>query len=220
MPTFLILQTTYDTIQIGLFSGTQLLGFVIEDKHHVSAQLLTSLDALLKAHGHTVASIDSIAATCGPAPFTSLRTVLTCVNALAYVRHIPLIALDGIQLLLTEYHNQQYPYTVALFNAFNKELYYGLYSPDGHLHTGYAPYQDIIQLIDRTFSSAGTIRCIGNGVALYADELKQQLGSRVYIPDTIPTINTLQFLGDFVACTDRTQQVVEQLFPMFLKKIV
>jgi tRNA threonylcarbamoyl adenosine modification protein YeaZ len=219
MSRFLVLYTTYDVILIGLFSGSELIDHKREEKHHASSRLLVAIDELLHTHGLTLTSLACIGAVCGPAPFTSLRTVLTTLNGIACAAHTKLVALDGIALLLAQYGSKQLP-TVVLMNAFNKEMYYGFYEPQGQLITGYARYETIQKLVAETFPDQ-VIEYMGNGVSLCREELMSQ-GPLAYIPQELPIENSLAFLGAHVARHLESGEAlfVPQLFPMYLKSIL
>src|SRR5689334_5441532 len=132
MNIFLSIQNTYETIDVGLFSAHTVIDTASISKLQASKKITILLDSLLKKHFLQLSDINFIAVNQGPGPFTTLRIVLTTVNAIQFSRHIPLIGIDGLHAILAEYKNNEYPNTVALLDAFNKDVYFGI-------QTGTAP---------------------------------------------------------------------------------
>jgi tRNA threonylcarbamoyladenosine biosynthesis protein TsaB len=143
------IQSTYQTVQLGLFDGTQCLGESILDKKESSAQLMPSLAALCTAHQWDINRIAYLVTNQGPGPFTTLRTVIASVNGLGFATGIPIIGINALEALIIEFDPDNTLTTLALLNAFGGELYYGL---------RYAGETDIITGVDLLVNIYGKIQ--------------------------------------------------------------
>lgn len=220
MSLILLMQATYTAIELGCVKDYELVAQHTIDKHMASAQLLMAINTMLEQQHTTSSGLSFIAASCGPAPFTSLRTMLTTSNGVAYAGSIPLLGLDGMRLFLHEYQESKYPYTVALFNAYNKELYYGIASGSTVLQTGYGSWKQVQEIINVHVPINEKIQFIGNGVELARVQIEQSFSEQLYIPLNNPHANSLLFLSSYVLGQKNIQQeFVDQLFPMYLKSV-
>ena len=122
----LIVQSTYNEIQIALFNADQLIETVSESKKTASKNILSTLNRLLDTHGCTIDAIQYIGVNQGPAPFTTLRVLITTINGVAFAKKIPLIGINGLKAMLQENHNADFPITLCLYNAFNNDAYFGI----------------------------------------------------------------------------------------------
>ncbi|QQR53497.1 tRNA (adenosine(37)-N6)-threonylcarbamoyltransferase complex dimerization subunit type 1 TsaB [bacterium] len=142
----LVIQATYTSIEIGLFAVEEdelysIATSVLEKQK--SAQLLSTIDQLLNRGGCSLADISFCAVNRGPAPFTTLRTVIATVNGLKAVTPIKLIGVDGLAVLAEEYKDEQS--FIFVSNAFAGDLYF--YTPTTPEHTGYAATETVIETI-------------------------------------------------------------------------
>lgn len=67
--------------------------------YHHSAELLTTLDELLKEAGGTLRDIEAVVAGTGPGSFTGLRVGLATAKALAYGLHRPIVGVPSTAAL-------------------------------------------------------------------------------------------------------------------------
>jgi tRNA threonylcarbamoyladenosine biosynthesis protein TsaB len=93
------LQATYTHSDVGIFKDGNLILSATKDKTLASRELIPLCAALLMEVEKSLSDISYIAINQGPAPFTTLRTVITTVNGIAYATNIPLIGIDGLALL-------------------------------------------------------------------------------------------------------------------------
>lgn len=141
----LVIQATYTSIEIGLFAVEEdelysIATSVLEKQK--SAQLLSTIDQLLN-RGVQLGRYLFCAVNRGPAPFTTLRTVIATVNGLKAVTPIKLIGVDGLAVLAEEYKDEQS--FIFVSNAFAGDLYF--YTPTTPEHTGYAATETVIETI-------------------------------------------------------------------------
>lgn len=215
MAFFLALQVTYQHLEVGIFNQHDLLAYTQKDKHAASTYLTFYLDEVLAQSHITLDNISFIAACQGPAPFTSLRTLLSSVNGIAFARSIPLIGIDGLQSFVHEHHKDS-AYTIAIFNAFADEAYFAILSPQGNFEGG---YESVYTLIPRIIKIIGTssAQWIGDGVFHFNHVLKEH-GILITTDKTIPTYLSYKELGRQAYTLFLQQCTKKQLLPLYLKQ--
>ena len=173
----LVLQSTYEQIEIGLLVNGQLTAQVSLPKAIASSQILLVIDQLLRAQACQITDLQFIAANLGPAPFTSLRVVIATVNGLGFATGIPLIGVNGLQAFVTEFALDQRSLgtTLALLNAYNQDLYYGLLDQTGQFSSGWGKAVQLLPELAQQLRVAGVhqINLIGNGMSLFAAQIAQ-----------------------------------------------
>jgi tRNA threonylcarbamoyladenosine biosynthesis protein TsaB len=90
-----------------------------------SAQLIPTLAALLKKHGHGVKDLGGFAAASGPGSFTGLRVGLSAIKGLAETLHKPIATVSVLEVLasLADRNGK----IAAAMDAGRKEVFLGLY---------------------------------------------------------------------------------------------
>jgi tRNA threonylcarbamoyladenosine biosynthesis protein TsaB len=219
MAYYITLSNTYELVELGLFHEGHLIDSVSDDKMYVSKNIVVLLQELLAKNNKQLADLSFIAANQGPAPYTTLRVVLSTVNGLSFSTGIPLIGLDGLELFAKEFADDCFAQTVILHNAFNQELYYALAHNQGIVSKGYGSVNHVIDIIKNQFSH-NSIRFLGNGYNLHAAAFEQAFGSQAYIPTTMPTHPSLAYLGAHAYDLWHNQANHQtQLFPLYLKQV-
>lgn len=194
---YLVLQSTYDLIEIGLGVDYTLLDQLSLNKMDANRNLILEINNLLLKHNLNLEQLSFIATNLGPAPFTSLRVVIVTVNGLAFATGIPLIGVNGLQAFVTEFNanqptnsekdiqsptfsNSSNPNTItlALLNAYNQDAYYGILDQAGNFTAGWGATNELLISLAARFKAAGVqkIQLIGNGVNLFIAKIKQDLG--------------------------------------------
>lgn len=218
MTQFISIQNTYNTLEIGLFKDGQLLDWVTEDKISASKNCIPLIATLLAKHGTGLTHLSFIAVNQGPGPFTTLRVVIATVNGLSYANNIPLIGIDALDALLTEYHHTEYPITIALLNAFNNDVYFGIQNGTEEFEKGYKNITKLIEALQQKFPHE-TIRFIGNGAALFIQPITETFGARAFMPEQIPNTCTIQQIGLLGLEQWQTKQEgSKELQPLYLKQ--
>jgi tRNA threonylcarbamoyladenosine biosynthesis protein TsaB len=215
---FLAIQNTYDAIELALFEQNGLIDSTSESKMHASKNFILCVQQLFNRNNITVDNIQFMAVNQGPGPFTTLRTILASTNGLSFAKKIPMIGIDGLLALVHEYKNEAYPNTVALLNAFNKEVYFAKSMANNPIETGYMNATEFIKKLHKDYPNT-SIQFIGNGVALHFDEIIQTFGDKAYIPDPIPLVCSIKQIGS-IGWQHWQQQIniSYQLLPLYLKK--
>lgn len=215
---FLLLQAHYQTYEVGLFSNNVCIDSFSEDKKYSSRDLIPTIASMLERNRYSFKDISAFGVNQGPGPFTSLRVIITTANGLAFATGIPLIGINSLEALLNENQDAQWPYTVALLNAFNNDVYFGIQSPSG-LEIGCENGHSFIETLQERFPNT-TIRFLGNGSALFKTELVSAFGSKAYMQEPLGEACSLQQLG--IMTTDsflKKDSFQEQLIPIYLKNM-
>jgi len=192
---YLVIQTTYQQLQIGVFQDKKLLHGCSDDKIAASKKIILHIDSLLKKSGLSLNDLSFLAINQGPAPFTSLRVVISTINGLSFATGLPLVGVDGLAAFMQEYHDSNWPSTVALLNAFNNDVYFAIQSKDASLQTGCKNIKLFLQELKEIMPNQ-KIRFIGNGTELFKEQIKDFFGTKAYIPDPLPQL----YYGNWNCC--------------------
>lgn len=217
MNLFLVLQNTYDELQIALLKGSQSIALRSISKMEASTRFISELQDILDEHSITLSDIPFIVVNQGPGPFTTLRTVLACANGLSFASKIPLIGIDGLDAFSAEYNDTHYPNTVILLNAFGQDVYFAIQS-NNTLKKGYDNIDAILEQIKQTMPQE-KIRFLGNGTQLFQEKIIATFGQHAFIPKDIPLYCSIEAVGKLGLekwKTDKTGS--HQLLPLYLKK--
>ncbi len=215
---FLALQSTYQSLELALFTSENLIAQATIDKHSASKSLIPVLNQLLSSNAITHNDLAFIAVNQGPGPFTTLRVLITTVNGIGFASCVPLVGIDGLAAFIEEQHTPAAPITLALLNAFNFDVYFALEQPNQPLQTGYRNIYLLLQEISDQFPQ-NSVRFIGNAVSMYAQDIIKLLGSRAHIPTPLPEFCSLQTIGLIGLRNWQTQEKsTYQLQPLYLKQ--
>lgn len=91
---------------------------------------------MLTRAGIAIAAIKGIIINTGPAPFTSLRTLITTMNGIAFASHISLYGASLFEILMHAYDPEVSKTILILFPAYSGHYYYGLRKPGGGIEMG------------------------------------------------------------------------------------
>jgi len=213
MALFLAVHARYKDVQLGLFKEGKLLEAVSDESKKISKNVISLLDEMLKNNKLSFSDLAFIAAHQGPAPFTTLRVCLTTVNGFAFATGIPLVGVNGL-LELIEYHKRPGNITVALLNAFSKEVYYGVHDPfASETSFGCAPAESFIKELAKRYESAVTF--VGNGIELYDTNIRHAFGDRAHFLTT--DIVSLEAVAQKALEKWQQKEIYTQLMPIYLK---
>ncbi|MGE0009331.1 MAG: tRNA (adenosine(37)-N6)-threonylcarbamoyltransferase complex dimerization subunit type 1 TsaB [Candidatus Babeliales bacterium] len=211
-----IISTDYTHTTIALCKEKRIIAQIQEENKNTSKYMLMHMQALLKEHGSKLSDVTFIGINQGPGPFTTLRVTLATINGIAFASTIPLVGIDGIKALVEENKDTNYPYTVALLNAFNDEAYYAIQIPDTDLNIGYKKIDAFLQELKNEFSDV-KFRLIGSGVNTFKEQITKILGRQALIPDSVPLAPSLEFLAQRAVSLYNAQDVHHKLLPLYLK---
>ncbi len=217
MPTFIAVQNTYHLFEMALFNNETLIEHRHDTNRNASRTFISLLDDLLKNNNQTLHEISCIVANQGPAPFSTLRVVLTSVNGLHFATSIPLIGIDGLDATFFEYYDPQYQQTVVLLNAFNVDVYFAIHEKD-HLKKGYKKIDKLLEELSKTFPG-GTVHFFGNASDMYRQNIHAVFGDRALFLDHIPAMCTIKQISKMgLAQWKKQKEFTKQLLPLHLKK--
>lgn len=220
MNNFLVATHNYTSFCLALFKNATLIDKKLESNKKTSEQLIPLINSLLTENNIAITDIQFIAVNCGPGPFTTLRSILSTANGIGFATDIPLVSIDGIHTLINEQSSPLFPHTVALFNAFNKDVYFGIQTPNEPLQTGYKHYQQLFEQLKNDYPEQ-TIRFIGSGASLYHNEILEAFGSWATIPEPLPEEASITYIGK--TSLDQWNNKINistQLKPLYLKKLI
>jgi tRNA threonylcarbamoyl adenosine modification protein YeaZ len=144
-----------------------------------SSLLLPTLDTMLSKKNSSFSAVSYIAVHTGPAPFSSLRSVLATVNGLGYAGKVPLIGIPGLPVFVNEYSFDT-DYTIVLLNAYCGQVYYAIRDKQEHVCIGCELFEifctDLVP-------QEGSITFLGQGLFLYRDILVQKYYDRCFFYD-------------------------------------
>lgn len=216
---FLSIQNNYHLVEVALFKNMQSIASTQVSKLEASAHLMLAIKGLLTEHGISFKELSFIAANQGPGPFTTLRVVIATVNGISFATKLPLIGVDGLDMFLNEYRDTQHPTTVALFNAFNHDAYFGIENFNGR-EKGCKNIGKLLEEIAQQ-DSAQPIRFIGSGSVFFRDQILETLGTRAYFPIPMPEHCSLETIGLYALdCWNTHKNLTYQLLPLYLKSHV
>lgn len=213
------MQNTYENIEIALFNNVLLLEKEVIDKINASKNLVPKIDMLLKNNNISPQDLAFIGVNKGPGPFTTLRVVITTANALNFALAIPLIGIDGLDAIITEYEDIKWPVTVALLNAYNNDVYYAIES-NKQIQKGWKNIQELIDQLKSQFINT-KIRFIGNGANLFSSLIKENFDTFAYIQEPTPQTCSIEQIAKMSLINwQNKQNITEQVLPLYLKDAV
>lgn len=215
--TYLVIQNTYDTVEMGLYSDDCCIDRVCEDKMSAGKMTVPLVSALLERNKCSFSQLTFIAANQGPAPFTTLRIIIATVNGFAFATSLPLVGLDGLRALLEQHKDDHYPITIALLDAFNKDVYVGIAQNGQVVYTGCQSIEEFLPYIKQTYR-AHKIHFVGAGSIMYEEQINAVLHNRAVIIKE-NQLCSLDFLAQQAYKKWIMQQdISSQLFPLYLKQ--
>jgi tRNA threonylcarbamoyl adenosine modification protein YeaZ len=213
MSHIITVQSTYQSIELGLFDGIQCLDEQIIDKKNASGQCMHMLEALCNEHKWRLPDVACIVASQGPGPFTTLRTVIASVNGLSFAAGIPLIGINALEALIVEFDPDTTKNVLAILNAFAGNVYYGIqYAGIAEVVIGVGEIGEICATIH-----ADTIHVIGNAIALYGNIIEDTYGTLATIHADIlhASLKTVAHMG--IKQWRDNQKGEKHLSPLYLK---
>lgn len=212
----LIISTDYSHTTIALCKENETIAQIQEENKNVSKWLLFHIDTLCAQFGIKHADISFIGINQGPGPFTTLRVTLATINGIAFASHFPLVGVDGIKALIEENKNSQWPYTIALLNAFNDEVYYAIEAPHHELRIGYKKIDMLLAELKDEYRNE-PLRLIGAGVNTFKAQIATILGEQAVIPEPLPLTASIEQITKIANDHFRTQELQYKLLPLYLK---
>ncbi len=215
---WLCIASDYQAIHVALCQQDHALATKSANKNDSNKLLVTMIKQLLQQHNITLQALSFIGINLGPGPYTSLRIAITTANGLAYATKCKLVSIDALYALLNEHASAHpaYPTTVALLNAFNQDLFYGIKHKGKEPVTGYENVDALLEELQKTIKEPACF--VGNGVALYQEKIIAQFPD-AHIPEPLPDYASLPSLIQQGWDRWQKQEVSDQVFPLYLKDL-
>lgn len=128
---FLGIQGSYKRLELALFKSHECVDILTDVDTHASSLIIPYIKTILDRNKIKLEEISFLAVDNGPGAFTSLRVVVSTVNALAFSTGIKLIGVDGLDAVAEETYTLSSKTTnhliVALLNAYNNDVYHAVY---------------------------------------------------------------------------------------------
>lgn len=213
---FLVLQSSYTHLQLGLFSNQQLISTTQIDKTKASKECILILQQLLDWQKLTLSDLSFIAANQGPGPFTTLRVAISTVNGLGFATQLPLIGINGIEAFLDEYNHAEFSNTVVLLNAFGNDLYYGIQTAQT-ITIGYNTVSLLLSELAQKILD-DPILFLGNGATLSKSLITTTFANRACFLDPNPEFVSLLHIGRMAFERWNNQEnLCSQIQPLYIK---
>ncbi|MFA6526954.1 MAG: tRNA (adenosine(37)-N6)-threonylcarbamoyltransferase complex dimerization subunit type 1 TsaB [Candidatus Babeliales bacterium] len=220
---FLSIQGSYTSVEIALFKDNRVIETVVPHDVKASSHLVPYIDDLLKKHSLSLNDLNFIAIDKGPGAFTSLRVSVATVNGIAFAHTMPLIGIDGLDCLVLQVlgeaqHSMADGKMLCLLNAYNNDVYFGLYDFDGNLIAkGCKNIQALLTQLQKEYSEQ-QIFVTGNGVLLHQDLLSAHL-PQVIIHSPLACVCSATTIG--LTALERwnqgEQRSIYKIEPLYLK---
>ena len=218
MTHYIAFQHNYKALEIGLFKDETLIAVEKEEKNRASKYIITLVDSILKKNSLSPSSLSFIATNQGPGPFATLRVIISTMNGISFASKIPLIGVDGIKSLINE-HAHQSIITIALLNAYGKDVYYAIsYPGNNKVETGWDNINLFLEKIEKDFPEKN-IHFIGNGVELFKETIEQRFKNLALIPQDLPLTCSISQVGKeaFKTWNSPSYKKEYNLYPLYLK---
>ena len=212
---YLITQATYHDIEIGLFHNSTCKKKISIQKIEACSSLATTINQLLKEFNSSFSDLSFMGASQGPAPFTTLRVLISTLNGFAFAQNIPLVGIDGLKAFYTAVENN-HKTPVILLNAFNKDVYFA-YKKDTTVITGWENIFTLLETLKNELSHP--INFLGNGTDLFKKEILEVFGKNALSEPEALTHTPLETLAQLALNKFKNNETTKQLSPLYLKTI-
>lgn len=172
----LTVDTSTPAGSVALSRGDELLGEVLLHLRGTHTdRVLNSLNWLLAEAELKLADVEAFGVVVGPGSFTGLRVGVATVKGLAYAAGAPVVGVSSLETLAMQCPAASFP-ICAMIDARKSEVYSTVFDWRGGEPVARACEQVLPpqQLLD---SLNGEHLFIGSGVTLYADLIRQRLGT-------------------------------------------
>ena len=167
-----------------------------------SSRLMPAIDSVLKWGNITVDDLDACAVGIGPGSFTGIRIGVATIKSICYAVDKPIIGVSTLEAIAYNLRGSANSITCPLLDARRREIY-------GAIFQGNVEWQRLSEdlclpieaFLDRIKTDTPPdypINFVGDGLAIYGDAVRENLGARVHFADTIfnvPRGATIAYLG-------------------------
>jgi len=188
MPPYIILQYPYDTIQIALCDNGNILTQTKEHKFNAIKSTIPHIQSMISNQNLSLKDLTFIGVNVGPGPYNTLRALLTMANGIHFASHVPLIGLNALDLLGSEYPGQN---NLVILQAFADHVFYQFNADSGNQSGACL----ITELIEKINNQPAPLLALGNGAHMYKEKLQSATQGKLIFPDKVPLFNSLETLA-------------------------
>jgi tRNA A37 threonylcarbamoyladenosine modification protein TsaB len=207
MPYFITIQYPYQYLTITLSDNTTMLDTQTISKFQAISNLIPAFKAMLLTHNLTLADIACIGINTGPGPFNTLRSIIATANAISFAQQIPLVACNGLELLLQEHGEQN---QVAILDAFGTDIYFEIKS---NAQQGYNSIENLMTELNNSVKNE-TITFIGNGAIKHQEFITKNFTGTAHFNDQLLFASTQSLINEtYKKFTN--QATATEIFPLY-----
>ncbi len=179
MSYIITIQYPYQYLTITLSEDTTALETQIISKFQAISQLIPTFNTILQNHNLTLSDIACIGINTGPGPFNTLRSIIATANAISFAQQIPLVACNGLELLIQESDDKN---AVAILDAFGSDVYFAM-KMNGK--SGYNSIEKVIEELN-LLDEKDAYTFIGNGIVKHQEFItKNFTGTAIFNPEIL-----------------------------------
>ena len=234
-PLFISIQGSYKKLEVALHRGQRSLESVHIESIRASADTLSLLEQLLRRHNITIQDLSFMAIDSGPGAFTSLRVMITTVNAIAFATNLLIIGIDGLDALAQQVFMQMQEKTadtaiMPLLNAYSNDVYVASYNLCQNNQSWYLTEPvdkgcyKIDELIHRLNHEppAKKIIVVGNALALHQKALENitEVALECDSDSSLATCSTEQIAHSALRLWEQGYRGVKKISPLYLKQSI
>lgn len=205
MPYFITIQYPYQYLTVTLSCDQTILTSQTISKFQAMSGLIPALKNILKEYNLQLSDIACIGINTGPGPFNTLRSIIATANALAFAQHIPLVACNGLELLL---ENSPDKNTVVMLDAFGNDVYFGIQATQEY---GYDSIEHVLSKIENL--DQHHLIFIGNGAVKHKDMILKYLTHGIIQEDIL--FASPQNLIDATIAKFAENKTEREIFPLY-----
>jgi len=168
MSYLITIQYPYNYLTVTLSHDTTIIATETISKFQAIGQLIPAIKRILESQKILLPDIACIGINTGPGPFNTLRTIIATANAISFAKQIPLVACNGLDLMLQEAAHKN---TVVLLDAFGQDVYF---ATSYNNQQGYSSIEKVIEELN-LLSQKDAFLFIGNGAAKHQELIKKNL---------------------------------------------
>jgi len=211
MPYFITIQYPYQYLEITISDNKTILKTEIISKIAAVSLLLPTLQQMFIALNLSLDTIACIGINVGPGPFNTLRSIIATANGISFAKKIPLVACNGLQLLLDECRTD---YSVVIMDAFGADVYF---ATNFNQLQGYDSIKNLVDKLNSTGQQ--TIHFFGNGIAKHKELIQNSFSGQPIFHDDI-AFASMQSLLNYTVDSFTSGKTESEIFPLYFSSPV
>jgi tRNA threonylcarbamoyladenosine biosynthesis protein TsaB len=188
---YLIIDTSTKHGAVGIWRKgalTRQLSWLSDHNH--TAELMPAIESLLSQEGFAPKDIQGIAVTSGPGGFGALRAGMSAAKGLAFALGVPLVGISSLEASAYPYRDLGYP-VCSLLVAGRDLVAWARFQQTGSGWLRRTPDRVTPEAVLLQATGRHTLFC-GEGLATYAQRLREALGRRAHLAPQMAPMDRLQ----------------------------